>query len=198
MSSIDSPTEESHLSDLHDAALQLAIAIEMQIDILRRRALAEESPLASELTRLKGFIHEELLKHRKLMQQMSSVNRLDSSTFIQFLKDTAERFQRETGISARFVSELDEVKMSPQVCGAMARILQECLVNVRRMRGSQHAEVRLSATDSHWLLSIEDDGREPVRLLHVIREQVNSIGGELAIGVASSGQGSRLVVSVPR
>ena len=181
--------------EVHDGAVQSLIAIEMQMDVLRRQSSAQASPLASELGRIQGLIREELLRLRELMQQMRFFD-VDSSTFLRFLEDTVERFQRETGISARFVSELDEVKMPQRVCRELACIVQEGLVRIRSHSGAQHVLVRLTATDSHWQVTIEDDGRvfkDPM----VIRERVRLIEGELTVE-SSPSRGSRLVVTVPK
>ena len=51
---------------------------------------------------------------------------------IGFLADTVERFQRETGITARFTSDLEEPDMPQPVCRELTRIVQEGLVNVRK------------------------------------------------------------------
>jgi signal transduction histidine kinase len=89
--------------DLHESALTALIVTEIRMDVLRRKLLAQASPLASELGSLQSFIREEALRHRERMQQM---NPLDSSTFIPFLKDTVERFQRETGLVPLLVASV--------------------------------------------------------------------------------------------
>jgi signal transduction histidine kinase len=199
--------------DLHDSALQALIAIEMQIDVLRRQALAQANPLASELGRMQGLIREEVLKHRELMQRMNFERLgLDSSTFIPFLKDMVERFQRETGISARLTSELNEVKMPTRICRELACIVQEGLVTARSHNTTQHVLVRLTASNSHWQVTIEDDGRgfpfsgrrsqaDLEKMGYgrpfVILERVRLIGGELT-AESNPGRGSRLVVTVPQ
>ena len=88
--------------ELHDGAVQSLIAMEMQVDVVRRQSATQSSPITAELGRIQGLLREEVLKLRELMQQMKSLE-VDSSTFIRFLLDTVERFQRETGIGARFV-----------------------------------------------------------------------------------------------
>ena len=196
--------------ELHDGAVQSLIAMEMQVDVVRRQSSTQSSPLASELGRIQGLLREEVLKLRELMQQMKSLD-VDASTFLRFLEDTVERFQRETGISARFVSELDKVEMPQRICRELVRIVQEALVNVRKHSGAQHVLVRLAENDTHWLLTIEDNGRGfvfsgrftlaelekmgkgPV----VIRERVRLIDGELTIE-SNPGRGARLEVSVPK
>jgi signal transduction histidine kinase len=196
--------------ELHDGAVQSLIAMEMQVDVLRRQSSAQSSPLASELGRIQGLLREEVLKLRELMQQMKSLD-VDSSTFLRFLEDTVERFQRETGISARFVSELDEVKMPQRVCRELARIVQEGLVNVRKHSGAQHVLVRLTETETHWQLTMEDNGQgfpfsgkfsqgELERMGKgpmVIRERVRLIEGELTIE-SSPSRGAWLEVAVPK
>jgi len=181
--------------ELHDGAVQALIAMEMRVDVVRRQAANQSSPLTAELGRIQGLLREEVLKLRELMQQMKSLD-IDSSNLLQFLLDTVERFQRETGISAQFVSELDEVKMPQRVCRELVQIVQEGLVRVRSHSGTQHVLVRLTAIDSHWQVMIENDRRvfkDPM----VIRERVRLIEGELTVE-SSPSRGSRLVVTVPQ
>jgi len=196
--------------ELHDGAVQSLIAMEMQVDVLRRQSAAQSTPLTGELGRIQGLLREEVLKLRELMQQMKSLD-VDWSTLLRFLEDTTERFQRETGVAARFVSEVDDVEMPQRVCRELARIVQEALVNVRKHSGARNALVRLKTDEDGWLLSIEDDGNGfpfSGRLSQqeldqmgkgpmVIRERVRLIEGELTIE-SNPGRGSKLEVKVPK
>jgi two-component system sensor histidine kinase DegS len=160
------------------------------------------------LGRIQGLLREEVLKLRELMQQMKSLD-VDWSTLLRFLEDTTERFQRETGISARFVSETDEVEMPQRVCRELARIVQEALVNVRKHSGARQVLVQLNAEGGYWVLMIEDNGKgfsfsgrfsqadldQMGKGPMVIRERVRLIEGELTIE-SSPGNGSRLEVRV--
>jgi signal transduction histidine kinase len=144
------------------------------------------------------------------MQQMKSLD-VDSRKLIGFLADTVERFQRETGITARFSSDLEEPDMPQPVCRELSRIVQEGLVNVRKHSRAKTALVRLSAKNGNWTLVIEDDGRGfpfSGRLSQtdldglgkgplVIKERVRVIAGELTIE-SNPGQGSRLEIAVPQ
>jgi signal transduction histidine kinase len=195
--------------ELHDGAVQSLIAVEMQVDVLRRQS-GNSAPVTDELGRIQSLLREEVLKLRELMQQMKSLD-VDSRKLLGFLGDTVERFQRETGISSRFISELEEVNMPQQVCREIARIVQEGLVNVRKHSRARQVLVRLEASDNRWKLVIEDDGCGfpfAGRLSHleldalgrgplVIGERVRLIEGELAIE-SVPGRGSRLEISVPQ
>ncbi len=195
--------------ELHDGAVQSLIAVEMQVDVLRRQS-GNSVPVTDELGRIQGLLREEVLKLRELMQQMKSLD-VDSRRLLGFLGDTVERFQRETGISARFISELEEVNMPQQVCREIARIVQEGLVNVRKHSRARQVLVRLGTSHNKWKLVIEDDGCGfpfAGRLSHVeldalgrgpvvIKERVRLIEGELAVE-SVPGRGSRLEISVPQ
>ena len=195
--------------ELHDGAVQSLIAVEMQVDVLRRQAEASK-PIEGELGRIQGLLREEVLKLRELMQQMKAID-VDSQRLLGVLTDTVERFQRETGISARFVTDLQDLDMPQRVCREILRIVQEGLVNVRKHSGARHALVRLGANGERWSLTIEDDGKGfsfSGRYTHsgmdedgkgpmVIKERVRLIAGELTVE-SNPGQGTRLEITVPR
>jgi two-component system nitrate/nitrite sensor histidine kinase NarX len=127
------------------------------------------------------------------------------------LKDTVERFQRETGINARFVTDLDELDMPQRICREVLRIVQEGLVNVRKHSGARHALVRLASSGEKWTLTVEDDGKgfafvgrynqdqmeEAGKGPMIIKERVRLIAGELTVE-SNPGQGTRLEITVPR
>jgi len=195
--------------ELHDGAVQSLIAVEMQVDVLRRQAEADK-PIGSELGRIQGLLREEVLKLRELMQQMKAID-VDAQRLLGVLTDTVERFQRETGISARFVTDLEDLDMPQRVCREVLRIVQEGLVNVRKHSGARHALVRLGANEQRWNLTIEDDGKgfsfggrfnqdqleEAGKGPTIIKERVRLIAGQLTVE-SNPGQGARLEVTVPR
>jgi signal transduction histidine kinase len=151
-----------------------------------------------------------VLKLRELMQQMKSLD-VDSRKLLGYLRDTVERFQRETGIAAGFRAEVEELDMPQPVCRELARIVQEALVNVRKHSGAKQVLVRLGASNGRWTLVIEDDGHGfpfTGRLSHggldtlvrgpqVIMERVRLIEGELAIESIPD-RGARLEITVPQ
>jgi signal transduction histidine kinase len=196
--------------ELHDGAVQSLIAVEMQVDVLRRQSPGKPGLVTEELGRIQGLLREEVLKLRELMQQMKTLD-VDSKKLLGLLSDTVERFQRETGISARFLSDLDELNMPQPVCRELARIVQEALVNVRKHSRARQVLVRLGSRNGAWHILIEDDGcgfpfagrlgqaeldimgKGPL----VIKERVRLIEGELTVE-SNPGLGSRLEITVPQ
>ena len=195
--------------ELHDGAVQSLIAVEMQVDVLRRQTEAGK-PIGGELGRIQGLLREEVLKLRELMQQMKAIE-VDKDRLLGVITDTVERFQRETGISARFVTDLEVLDMPQRICREILRIVQEGLVNVRKHSGARHALVRLAANPNRWSLTMEDDGKgfsfsgrmnqeemdEARKGPIVIKERVRLIAGQLTVE-SNPGQGARLEVTVPR
>ncbi|PYX88259.1 MAG: hypothetical protein DMG68_09065, partial [Acidobacteria bacterium] len=144
--------------ELHDGAVQSLIAMEMQVDVVRRQSAGESERVSGELGRIQGLLREEVLKLRELMQEMKSID-VDARKLPAFLTDTVERFQRETGISARFMVDVQPGGMEPRICRELARIVQEGLVNVRKHSKAQQVLVRLFSQETGWKLTIEDNGQ---------------------------------------
>jgi len=196
--------------ELHDGAVQSLIAVEMQVDVLRRQAETTPAVVGGELGRIQGLLREEVLKLRELMQQMKSID-VDARRFLRLVTDTVERFERETGISARFVTDVTKLEMPDKVCRELLRIVQEGLVNVRKHSKARHALVRLSSSPSQWSLTLEDDGKGfpfSGRLTQdemeqmgkgpmIIKERVHLIAGALTVE-SNPGTGTRLEIRVPK
>ncbi len=195
--------------ELHDGAIQSLIAVEMQLDVLRRQSGTQAPVVNAELGRIQKLLREEVLKLRELMQAMKSFE-VDAERLLGFISDTVERFRRETGIAAEFVTELEQVGLSHRACRELARIVQESLVNVRKHSGAHHVLVRLAQRAGYLQLTVEDDGKGfsfSGRLSHaelettgkgpaVLRERVRLLAGELAIE-STPGHGARLEVRIP-
>jgi len=195
--------------ELHDGAIQSLIAVEMQLDVLRRQSGTQAPVVNAELGRIQKLLREEVLKLRELMQAMKSFE-VDADRLLGFISDTVERFRRETGIAAEFVTELQRVDLAQKGCRELARIVQESLVNIRKHSGAHHVLVRLAQRAGNLQLTVEDDGKGfpfSGRLSNaelestgkgpaVIRERVRLLAGELAIE-STPGHGARLEVRIP-
>ncbi|MBZ5513485.1 MAG: hypothetical protein LAN62_01315 [Acidobacteriia bacterium] len=195
--------------ELHDGVIQSLIGLEMQVDVLRRQPTMT-GKLAEGMTRIQQLLRKEILNLREVMQQMKPLD-LGPRKLLDFLAITVDKFGRDAGISARFISPLDEVAVSPRVATEVARIVQEALANVRKHSEAQKVMVRFDSQNGFWRLVIDDDGRGfdfTGRLTQaeldaarkgplVIKERVRSIGGELSVE-SGPGKGARLEITFPQ
>jgi signal transduction histidine kinase len=196
--------------ELHDGVIQSLIGLEMKVDVLRRQTDGGSAAIAEELKRVQNLLHQEVLNLRELMQQMRPID-VPPKRFLDYLATTVDKFGRDVGISARFVSPFDEVAIPPRICTEVARIVQEALANIRKHSHARSVLVRFDAQDGNWRLIIDDDGRgfdfagrltqAELDATHkgpmIIRERVRSIGGELVVE-SGPGSGARLEITFPR
>jgi signal transduction histidine kinase len=198
--------------ELHDGAIQALIAVEMEVDVLKRETARSPDPgaLAPRLERIQELLREQVFDLRTLMQQMRPLD-VSPRQLLDHLADTVDRFRRDTGIRAEFVSGLDEVELPPRLCRELVRIAQEALANIRKHSGARRVLVRFGVHDAKWTLAVEDDGRgfefagrKSLAELdacrkgpQVIKERVRTLGGDLEIE-SLPGQGTRLEITFPQ
>jgi signal transduction histidine kinase len=194
--------------ELHDGIIQGVLAVEIQLHALSAAAAETSQPLANELKELGARLREEAATLRAMMQPWSRLE-VPPGQLVKTLADGVERFQRDTGITAKFITTVGRLNLSPRDCHEVSRVVQEALVNVRKHSGARNVMVRLSASDAAWHLAIEDDGRgfpqAPPRpadlrqahpLLWAIRQRVGVLGGQLTLE-SQPGRGARIEMDFP-
>jgi signal transduction histidine kinase len=194
--------------ELHDSTVQSLIGLEMELAAWRR-TLGERTDFAHHLLGIQHRVREEIVGLRELMQRLRPVH-VEPARLMNYLSDLVDRFQRDTGIAASFVSNVQDVDMSQEVCCGLIRILQEALVNVRKHSGARNVYIRFGRERNRWSLVVDDDGRgfdfvgrrahveldEKVKGPSVIKERVRVLGGELAVD-SEPARGARLEVMLP-
>jgi signal transduction histidine kinase len=197
--------------ELHDGVIQSLFSLQLRLETLRRRLEPGTDPAIPEaLDVIQEQLHGEVLNLRDLMLQLEPPD-ARSGRVLELLSQRVERFSRDTGIRARFLTELTDVLLTPRLCQELTRIVQEALVNVRKHSRASNVVVQFEQRDGFWRLIVEDDGQGfdfegrlneselsarragPV----VIRERVRTIGGTMTIE-SERGRGARLEVLVPQ
>lgn len=192
--------------DLHDGVIQSLIALEMQVDVLRRQAVGVSSDAVEKLESVRGLLREEVINLRELMERL----RLDDVTSHQlksYLAEMLDKVGRETGIKTSFAPNFDATELSARVSREVAQVVREALTNVRKHSGARHVHVELRSEGTQWKLVIEDDGKgfefsgrlslDELNAAHkgpeVIKQRVYAIKGQMVIE-SHPGQGSRLEI----
>jgi len=194
--------------ELHDGIIQSLSAAEMQLAVARRQVPDEASDLDEQLACVQTLLLQEAANLRALMEGMRSAG--SNAQTQDDLAAIIARFQGETGIDARFVTDEPRVPLSDRAGHEVVRIVQEGLVNVRKHSGARHVLVSATADTTHLNLSIEDDGRGFAfsgRLSQAeldarnegpvtIKERVRALGGEMSVE-STPGAGTRLALVFP-
>jgi signal transduction histidine kinase len=194
--------------ELHDGAIQTLIGIEMEAEALRRRAEREAPAVTAEVAHIQALLRQEVIALRELMQELRPVDLDAPHQLPDVLALMTERFRRDTGVAARFVSSGNTASLPLRTALEVVRIAQEGLVNVRKHSRARSVLVRLAQHNGSWTLSIEDDGRGfdfagrvsgqelQERLLGpaIIKERARAIGGEVCVE-SIPGTGSRVEVT---
>jgi len=193
--------------ELHDGVIQSLVGAEMRVAVLRRNVERGEYLAKEDLRDLQALLHNEVLSLRELMQQMKPPE-VGPEDLLDFIADRVDRFRRDTGISTKFHTDLQEVSLPSTICQELARIVQELLTNIRKHSGARHGLVRFGRHRGIWRLTIEDDGLgfpfigrwtlSELDKTHqgplTVKERIRAIGGDLVLE-SIPGKGSRLEIS---
>jgi signal transduction histidine kinase len=144
--------------ELHDGSIQALIGIEMETAALVRVAERDASALSPALTRVQELLRQEIVGLRELMQQLQPVDLDVPHHLPEVLSAQIEKFRRDSGIAARFVSHGSTSRLPLRTTHEIVRIVQEALVNVRRHSRARNVLVQFREADTGFLLTIEDDG----------------------------------------
>jgi signal transduction histidine kinase len=195
--------------ELHDGVIQSLVGAEMRVAVLRKSAERGEVQSTEDLRELQDLLHNDVLSLRELMQQMKTPD-VGPHDLLDFIADRVDRFRRDTGISIKFHTELEEVSLPPAVCQELARIVQELLTNIRKHSAARHGLVRFGRNRGVWKLTVEDDGQgfpfkgrwtlAELDRTHqgplTVKERIRTIGGDLVLE-SIPGRGSRVEISFP-
>lgn len=196
--------------ELHDGIMQSLVALDLKIEVMKKICPPEPSPLLPEVNSIQRLIRSEVMNLRELIQHTRRIE-IGPTQLLPFLANTVSTFQRETGITARFICELEEVNLRATTCYEVARIVQEALTNVRKHSEAMNVIVRFAEHGEQWILVITDDGKGFNFVGHytlaeldaarkgpaVIKERVRAISGNLSIESGPE-KGARLEVTFPK
>jgi signal transduction histidine kinase len=194
--------------ELHDGTIQALFGIEMKLQALRNEVDDRDPGLAASLADVQELLRAEILGVRELMQTLRPVELDGIHQLPDVLAGVVERFRRDSGISARFVSNIDSIHLTPSASIEVVRIVQEALANVRKHSRARNVLVRLTGKDDAYTLTVEDDGRgfdfegafsqeqlDRARLgPAIIKERTRLLGGQLTVE-STRGAGARIQVT---
>jgi signal transduction histidine kinase len=202
--------ERSRISrDLHDGILQTLLSIEIQLDVLRRKAGATSEQSASSLANLQQTVKNESAELRHLVTDLRPL-RVQSADLVDLMRGFAERFRNESALALDLLIDSAELHAPDRVCRELFQIYREALNNIKKHAKASHVVVKLTQDDSRIVLVVDDNGEgfsfagrftgdelDRLRLGPIsIKERTRTVGGVLTVE-SNPGHGARLSIEVP-
>src|SRR5438445_1220958 len=193
--------------ELHDSVGQMLAALNMNLfavgaDLERltktARSVTDSAALVQEMSQeirtISYLLHPPLLDEAGL-----------SSALRWYINGFAERSKMRVDLEVP--DDFDRLPRDSET--AIFRVVQECLTNVHRHSGSPVAKIRLSRSDGHVRVEVEDRGKgippekqskmasngTPGVGIRGMRERLRQLGGSLEIN--SNGKGTVIVARLP-
>ncbi len=195
--------------DLHDGILQTLLSIEIQLDVLRRKASAAPDQAASSLANLQQTVRNEGAELRQIVNDLRPL-RVQSADLVDLMRGFAERYRNESTIALDLLIDSAQLRAPDRVCREVFQIYREALNNIKKHAKASHVVVKLSQDDSRLVLVVDDNGEgfsfagrftgdelDRLRLGPIsIKERARTVGGVLTVE-SNPGHGARLTIEVP-
>ena len=194
--------ERTRLShELHDSLAQTIASLRIQIRVIDETFHSnDEKSIWHQMERIEYTIDQANTQLRELIAHFRAP--INEQGLIPSIEDTVRRTQEEMGIPVYFQNEWPEQELTPEIELNVLRIVQECLVNIRKHSQAEVVRVLLSYRNDTNIVLIEDDGigfdessivsEGGLHLgLNILRDRASEIGAEIEIE-SEPGDGTRI------
>jgi PAS domain S-box-containing protein len=186
--------------DLHDGHVQNLAAMGLKVDQVRLRLGSRApAPVRELLDQLRDDISGEVMALRRTIGSLRPLV-LDRRGLVTAVHDLAHATRDRAALVDCSVSDqLGGERLDPEVETALFRVAQQALANVEQHAAARHVQIVLERAGRTVYLRIQDDGRgfDPAEAevlaghqgfgLTSMRERVQALGGQLAIGTGRAG-----------
>jgi two-component system, NarL family, sensor kinase len=189
--------------EIHDTLAQGLTATALQLESADALLDAGSERAHEPLRRALSLTRSNLEEARRSVLDLRAAP-LEGRPLSEALRALVDRWEAQTGISARYRAVNGSRPLPPSVEAALYRICQEALTNVATHAEAGRVIVRLVATPEQVRLAVEDDGRgfETSKVpgdrhgLVGMRERAEVLGGALEAH-SEKGAGTRIEATVP-
>jgi PAS domain S-box-containing protein len=178
--------------ELHDAAGQILVALNLNLVPVEEELKKENSGLAKPIT---GSLHliDELSRDLRTMSHLLHPPLLDEAGLHSAVRWYVEGFAERSKIEVNLHLDPKVGRLPGELETAIFRIVQECLTNIHRHSGSDWASIAITRDADNVTLQILDHGRgmpTPTRRgigLQGMGERVRQLRGQLEIKSGDNG-----------
>ena len=193
--------------ELHDQTSSSLARMLLNIEMIGEAVPAESQEMREKIGGMRVLCEQTLDSVRQIIFDLRPTL-LDDLGLASAIRWYAKNNLEPIGVQVQF--ELaNELRGASLVETALFRIAQEAITNIVRHAQAQHATIHLSQSPTHWLLSVQDDGRgfDSATALNEsladqrwglfgVRERVELLGGTLSVE-STIGKGTIIHVDIP-
>jgi signal transduction histidine kinase len=202
---------ERFAQDFHDGPMQAFTSLHMRLGVVRKLLERDPGAATAELEEFQSAVARQVAEMREFMRYTRDGGTEDQDTdLFTAAAGLARVFERDAGIPVMFTHEGDGRPVDGKLAIEALHIIREALHNILKHSGATNASVSAIAGED-LSIQVEDNGRgysfrgayrldelESMQLgPESIRKRVKACGGNLMLE-SRPGQGSRLLVSLPR
>ena len=192
-------------ADLHDGPIQSLTVAALKLDLMvNKLARAGHEQAAVAARQVRDEVSTEMSSLREMMTELRPPV-MDERGFDVAVQDTIQTVLAGTDTRYTVDSNLDGVRLAPELETGIYRLIREAATNIRKHATAGHASIRLDARAETIDVTITDDGsgfdtnqnNDGHFGLVTMNERAESLGGTLRIETAVN-EGTRLHASFPR
>ncbi|MGH9337539.1 MAG: histidine kinase, partial [Vicinamibacteria bacterium] len=194
--------------DLHDEVGQALTAIQMNLEILKKRPSEDDTPTPKRMADTQDLVARTIETVHRFCRDLRPAM-LDDLGLVPTLKWYTKTFAERTGIRVNLRASRSVEKLDHDGKTLVYRVLQESLTNVWKHAGAQEAEVAIRAFHRGISMEIRNDGKafEVERYVRPrqqggglgllgMQERVRQVNGEFTVE-SVMGKGTTIRVQIP-
>ncbi|HEX9144133.1 MAG TPA: sensor histidine kinase [Candidatus Binatia bacterium] len=191
--------------ELHDRVLQLLSSVRLRAELCRRELINRPDALETELNTIEKTADKAVAEIRRLLADNRTSSDLVAGSLERRLREELEVFRARSGMKVEFRCTIGKHNLAVEAERELYFALREALINA--IRHSRASELRLELFEEGGICkaSLRDNGSgfdlatidgESHYGLRIIKERIDSIGGNLLIETAP-GQGTWISIEIP-
>lgn len=195
-------------ADFHDGPLQSFIGLQMRLEIVKKLLGRDPHMAFDELSQIQELCRSQVAELRAFVRSMRPAD-VTGSSLGASISRMVEQFQKDTGISASFMSAEYVEPAQTELSIELLQVVREALNNVQKHAGASRVDIALAKAGAALEISVDDNGGgfpfsgaysldelDQLRLGPVsIRRRVRAMRGELNVE-SWPGRGAALRVRV--
>ncbi|TWT32638.1 PAS domain-containing sensor histidine kinase [Blastopirellula retiformator] len=144
--------------EIHDGFVQYVVGAQFALDAVRYRLQDENHPAVEDQTKGLEMLRSAITEARRTISRLRPLV-IDDDGLAEALRYLAAEEADRYGFDVAIASEGEFDDLDPLLTGAMFRIVQEGISNVRRHSGVKHTDIMVRRAGDQIEIEISDDGK---------------------------------------